>query len=336
MHEARTNPILRELPVPVFGISATTGQSRGNTALVYADAEGGVCTGEPPRLRRRLAGRVRMYEVDTALQSVTVIFTLPSADEALDFSARMHLQWRVYKPEALIQAGLRDAQSVFWPFFQRRMRPISRRFRLERNAELEVELNRSLEDVPFMLDHGIEVASCFVGTSVSDDDAKAFLLDRARTRWGAEQQEAEHQLAMLREEYRARESELQRAAALVTEEHDLLLKKQRMSFYRSAMEDRSLGVLVLQLLEHPADISAVVKLLQGRKTSYLEAARDTLRDMIRNDELSLADLDPVRQRAVDHLHEALESLACDARTQKLMQEFGVEPDDGGSSLRSVS
>lgn len=335
MHEAQTDPVLREMPVPVFGM-ASVWQSRGNTALVFADAQDSACTGEPPRLRRRLAGRVRMYEVDTSLRSVTIIFDLPSADEALYFSARMHLQWRVAKPEAVIRAGLRDAQSVFWPFFQRQLRPIARRFRLEDNAGLEADLNRYLDEAPFSLDHGIEVASCFVSTSVADDDAKAFLLDRAKVRWGLEQQEAEHRLAMLREEYRARESELQRAAARLTEEHDLLLKKQRMSFYQSALEDRSLGVLILQLIEHPADISAVVKLLQGRKQSYLQAARDTLRDMIRNDELSLADLDPVRQRAVDHLHEALESLATDARTQKLMEDLGVEPDGDGPNLRSVS
>jgi hypothetical protein len=137
---------------------------------------------------------------------------------------------------------------------------------------------------------------------------------------------------MLRERHTRTEAELRQQLEQQRAAHDLTLKHQRMSFYRDALADHSLGVVVLQLIEHPEDVKAVAGLLQSRKDGYLKNVWETLNKMIAAHQISMADLDPVRQGAMDHLREALDIMAKDARIGEAVREAVERDPEAGTGL----
>jgi hypothetical protein len=87
--------------------------------------------------------------------------------------------------------------------------------------------------------------------------------------------------------------------------HELGLKRRRMEFYRLLVDQGSAGYLILQLIEHPDDIQAVVSMLQAQHDAHFKKAQDVLTKLIKRELVHSADLDPVREHVVLRLLDAL-------------------------------
>ncbi|GLH96782.1 hypothetical protein Pa4123_20560 [Phytohabitans aurantiacus] len=78
-----------------------------------------------------------------------------------------------------------------------------------------------------------------------------------------------------------------------------------MDFYVKALERDGVGFVILQLIEHPEDISAVISMLERRNDNSFEKARKVISDLMGADLYNPADLDPIRDHALRRLWEAL-------------------------------
>ncbi|MDR7277469.1 hypothetical protein J2S41_004247 [Catenuloplanes atrovinosus] len=349
------NPILRDSAISLLDWVTISRPTRGNTSIVYLDQDGVPHQSRPP-IGRRLTGSFRCFEIDTALHTRLVRWEPPALEEAFRFVGMMHVTWRVFDAAVVSACGVTNAESIFGPFLDQRLRQITRRFSIEECAAAESEVNLDLKAAPFRLDHGIEVSSCCV-TLRLDDRAEKYLAERETIRRNGERARAQHDLALIKDqlataeaelryrletgqaaaahrlamtkhEYAAKEARLKHALEQTMNEHEILLKRKRVQFYRLALEDRNLGLLALQLIEHPGDISAVVRMLRERSDHFFGTAQKMI-SILDNHSGELADYDPMRQQTIQHLQEALAWAAREARTTDDVPTAAndVAPDD---------
>jgi hypothetical protein len=176
-------------------------------------------------------------------------------------------------------------------------------------------MNKRLKKEAGDIDYGIRLSSCTVDLFL-DAEAQQHLAKRYDARRSQERAVEEHTMHVLREQHARKEGELrgalERAAARHTRdleaastEHELALKDLRRTFYRKAVDGGNFGFLVLQLIENPGDIKAVVDMLHTSKDIYYQRARTVIKDLLDNDLVDAADVDPLREHAIGQLREAL-------------------------------
>ena len=318
------NPILDESPLPLLGFGGLGGHSHGHTAFVYlAD----VATAEkadglslrPPALLERLRRQFWRYEIDVAHHPTYVSLELPAEEEAFSFTAKVCFTWTVSNAAAVARYGIKDAKAVIWPFLDQTLRSVSRLYSIERCGSAEKEMNERLKKETGDIEYGIRLSSCAVDLFL-DAEAQQHLAKRYDARRSQERAVEEHTMHVLREQHARKEGELrgamERAAARHTREleaasmeHELALKDQRRTFYRKAVDGGSFGFLVLQLIENPGDIKAVVDMLHTSKDVYYQRARAVIKDLLDNDLVDAADVDPLREHAINQLRAALDIAA---------------------------
>lgn len=104
--------------------------------------------------------------------------------------------------------------------------------------------------------------------------------------------------------------------ALTAEEHaneiqklttarEFALKDQRLRFYRNAVDGGSLDVLVLQLTEHPEDVTTVARILQENNDRHYDRSQRILKDLLDRELMNAADAEPLRQHVIHQLNAAL-------------------------------
>jgi hypothetical protein len=96
-----------------------------------------------------------------------------------------------------------------------------------------------------------------------------------------------------------------RTVESVTNRHNLELKEQRVRFYRDALKGNGYDFVVLQLIEHPGDITAVVDMMQAGKDTYYERTRAVMKDLLDREMVNPADIEPLREHAINQLRAAL-------------------------------
>jgi hypothetical protein len=357
------DPILAEAPLPLFDFPGTGGHSRGHTALVYLPdiavrVPSGTLIDEPPTFRQRLRHRYWRYEVDVAHHTSWVSLELPAAEEAFSFTAKVCFTWTVADPAAVARFGIRDAKAIIWRYLDQLLRGISRQYGIEDSGPAEEEMNRRLQKEPGDLDYGLRMSLLAVNLHL-DAEAQQHLASRVGSRRATEIARDEHQLQVLREQHTLAEArlrgELEQAQAqhkrdmdraraehtadleLANARHsrvvdelitgkELALKKQRLAFYRNALEGNSSDVLVLQLIEHPEDISAVVEMLNsGTEVSY-DRSRKIMQDLLEREMVHAADVESLRQNVVEQLGSALNVAA---------PQGGVKIDTAGATRLAV-
>src|SRR5436309_1826698 len=95
MPQRGRSPIIADEQYSSLNLVGTRTSGGGTTAIVYLNDKGQVTTQNPTLLARSKA-RFHRYEIDMAHHSETLGFTLPSAEEAFKFRARMYLTWTVH------------------------------------------------------------------------------------------------------------------------------------------------------------------------------------------------------------------------------------------------
>jgi thioredoxin-like negative regulator of GroEL len=305
MKQPDLNPILSDDEVALLDFRADRPRW-GNTTVVCLAAGVPASGATAPGMRERWRRPYRRYEIDVAHHPIQYSVALPAAEEAFRFRAIMYMTWAVHDPVCVARLNVRDAKAVFWPFLGQRLRMLSRRFSIEDSALAEAEINNDLKAAPFNLEAGISVAACAVHLGL-DERAEAHLAGRTEARRTRERELADHDLRLLRERHEADQAELHHRLEQLEAEHHLELKKQRVEFYHHALQQDRIGILVLQLIEHPEDISTVVALLDQRHDNSFRKAREVINDLLKADMYNPADLDDIREKTLRRLWEALDT-----------------------------
>lgn len=346
MPTSDNDPIVRDDPISFLDWGTTSRPVRGNTTIVFVGTDG-LPRRDKPSLGERLAGTLRCFEIDTALHAQSIRWYPPASEEAFRFDGLLQIEWRVHDPEAVCIRGIRDARSIFAPFLDQRLRQISRRFSIEECAAAEAEMNVDLKAAPFQLDQGIEIAACAVALR-PDERAEEHLAGQVAVRRDGNRATAEHDLTVLRDRYATDEARLhhaleemraaaehrlaktkeQHAAELESlkqelaqraAEHEIRLKHGQMDFYRMALEDQHLGVLLLHLMQHPNDVSEIGRMMRERSTYAF-----SLIDILNKHQGELSDLDPLRQSTFRLFQETVEELARATGTPAPHQQRGQD------------
>jgi hypothetical protein len=88
-------------------------------------------------------------------------------------------------------------------------------------------------------------------------------------------------------------------------DHETQLKEQRLGFYQKALGEGSHDILVLQLIENPGDMGAVLQLIAAGDDRQYTRSREIFDDLVKNELAGASDVDSLTQHIVDQLREAL-------------------------------
>ncbi len=113
-------------------------------ALVFSTPKGGYEAYPPPARpsRGEIAARryTAVYEVDMGVHPFTETLTLPSDNDAFEFTAEVDLSWQVLDPARFVASGVRDVPALLIGELQQAARPVTRRFAVADSARAEREL----------------------------------------------------------------------------------------------------------------------------------------------------------------------------------------------------
>ena len=111
--------------------------------------------------------------------------------------------------------------------------------------------------------------------------------------------------AMHRLELDKAQAEHAREVERLNTEHETKLKSQRLAFYRDALGGNHHEVMVLQLIENPGDIGAVLNLIEAGTEKHYERSRTVLNDLLANQLANAADVSELTQHTIGELQTAL-------------------------------
>ncbi|MBT3149935.1 hypothetical protein HTV45_03245 [Streptomyces sp. CHD11] len=117
-------------------------------ALVFSTPKGGYEAYPPPTRpnRSEIAARryTAVYEVDMGVHPFTDAFTLPSDNDALEFTAEVDVSWQVLDPGRFVASGIRDVPTMLIGELQQAARPVTRGFAIADSGAAERELLRAV------------------------------------------------------------------------------------------------------------------------------------------------------------------------------------------------
>ncbi|RSM38060.1 hypothetical protein DMB66_59235, partial [Actinoplanes sp. ATCC 53533] len=264
------DPIVGVSVLPLLAFDAPASRAAGHTTLVHlsrsVSGHPAVRVGTPPPLRERVKRRYWRYEVDTAMHATSLSLTLPAAEETFVFTARINLTWVVSDPASIVLSGIRDFRPIIWGYLDHLLRGISRRHGIETSGSAEQDMSDCLERKIRDIGQGLRLN--LLSVNVLCDEAAgrhmAARIDSERTKelallQGALERGQEEHRSLVERTRAEHAHQLDAMAA----RHELALKNQRVSFYRTAVAEGGYNVVMLHLLDHPDDIKTVVDMLHA-------------------------------------------------------------------------
>ncbi|MGN7142290.1 hypothetical protein, partial [Streptomyces pseudogriseolus] len=142
-HTRLTDPVITVRQLSRFELSLKH-VVRIDHALVFSTPKGGYEAYPPPARpsRGEIAARryTAVYEVDMGVHPFTETLTLPSDNDAFEFTAEVDLTWQVLDPARFVASGIRDVPALLIGELQQAARPVTRRFAVADSARAEREL----------------------------------------------------------------------------------------------------------------------------------------------------------------------------------------------------
>ncbi|MBB2943625.1 hypothetical protein FB565_003354 [Actinoplanes lutulentus] len=298
------DPIIRETLTPVlsFGTEPT---SRGNVVIVYRCAGNETPRRSVPSFGTRLRTAIWQYEVDSANHPIPMTLRLPAKEEAFFFTVMVALVWAVSDAVELVRSGVRDVKPIIWGTLDPVLRAVSRQHSIEDSGQAEADMVKALEKETGDIKYGLRMV--FLSVNVRPDSAaERYLAEREGSRRAGELARDEHRLQMLREGHVHELNELSGRLERARADHEIALKSQRADFYRTALRGDNYDFVVLQLIEHPEDITGVVEMLNSGKERFFDKARMVITDLLKGNLVNAADMDPLREDAINQLRTALD------------------------------
>jgi hypothetical protein len=126
---------------------------------------------------------------------------------------------------------------------------------------------------------------------------------------GAHQRDLEEVQAMHRRNLDASQAEHAREVERLNTDHETKLKTQRLAFYRDALGGGNHDAMVLQLIENPGDIGAVLRLIEAGDDKHYMRSREILDNLLSHQLANAADVDGLTQHTIGELRTALSAAA---------------------------
>jgi hypothetical protein len=151
-------------------------------------------------------------------------------------------------------------------------------------------------------------------------------LQQTQAEWKGrlEQAQAQHQRdlemaqATHRRELDSAQADHARQIEQLNIDHETKIKDQRLAFYRNALGGGNHDVMVLQLIENPGDIGAVLRLIDAANDKHYLRSREILDNLLQHHLANASDVDGLTQHTIDQLRTALSAAA--PRTSTVIEE----------------
>ncbi|MEH0423846.1 hypothetical protein [Streptomyces sp. B21-083] len=339
-HTQLIDPVLTVRQLSRFELSLKS-TVRIDHALVFSTAKGGYEAYLPPRrpTRSDIAARhyTAVYEVDMGVHPFSGTLTLPSDNDAFEFSAELDLSWQVIDPARFVGSGHRDVPGLLIGELQRAARPVSRRFPIADSAAAEGELlqainvlgplgapaglqttwtlrlRRDQENIDHQrrlqaIDHSateqVRVAQRGSEIDVEVDRRNraqdALQIERSMS-YGAQQQHLALQQQRWDYEQAALQSSQQHQLSIQQGYQELELQQieaKKIAFYQYHLQQGGVQAWALHLSQHPEDSRLVMTSMREDQLRMIQAQMDLVKDLLHGDTAEKFELEGPKQLAL--------------------------------------
>ena len=290
-HSALTDPVVTVRQLPRFGIGKD--YSRIDNALVFTTHKGAHEVFLPPHRPPRSALRrySAVYEVNMGVQAFSTSLLLPSDDDAFEFAADLETTWQVTAPERFVTSGEWDVPALLTRRFEEMMRPVGRRFPIDRAADAE---HGVYQEVAASAPPGQEIGLRVSWNVRLKPDADAIAHRRAlrSLRYSNEHLDPSHEL-VLREERLTAQREIARAEhehrlAMLRSGHEAELRKaedETVRFYQELLRDRGITAWALHLAHNAEERQTVLRNLREEQAKLIQKQAEVALQVLKADGL---------------------------------------------------
>jgi hypothetical protein len=134
------------------------------------------------------------------------------------------------------------------------------------------------------------------------------------------QRDLEQAQAVHRRELDARQADHIREIEQLNTDHETRLKGQRLAFYRNALSGGNHDVMVLQLIENPGDIEAVLRLIEAGSDKHYVRSREVLDNLLEHHLANAADVNQLTEHTIEELRTALSAVSPSPRSSTVIEE----------------
>jgi len=328
-HARLIDPVLTVRQLSRFDLSLKH-VVRIDHALVFATPKGGYETFLPPRRPARgeiMASRyTAVYEVDMGVHPFTDTLTLPSDNDAFEFTAEADVSWQVLDPARFVASGIRDVPGLLLGELQQTARPVTRRFAIADSAAAETELLKAVQLVgPLGAPAGLQVTWTLRlrrDRANIDHQQRLQAIDHSaaeqiRTaqqgmRVDVEMDQRFRQQDALQVgralDYGRQQQELllqqqrwQHEQALLQGRHQLELQQieaQKIQFYQWHLQQGGVQAWALHLAQHPEDSRLVMSSMREDQLRMIQAQMDLVKELLGGEGAERFELEGPKQLAL--------------------------------------
>ncbi len=299
-------------------------------ALVFSTPKGGYEAYPPPARpsRGEIAARryTAVYEVDMGVRPFTETLTLPSDNDAFEFTAEVDVTWQVLDPARFVACGVRDVPALLIGELQQAARPVTRRFSVEDSARAERELlnavtvvgplgapaglqvtwtlrlrrdqanidhQRRIQQIGHSAEEQIHAAQEGMRVDVAMDERhrQQDALQSARSlEYGRQQQE----LAMQQHRWQHEQAMLQGQQMLEMQQ----IEAKKIEFYQWHLSQGGVQAWALHLAQHPEDSQLVMSSLREDQLRMIQAQMELVKELLGGEGAEKFELEGPKQLAL--------------------------------------
>ncbi|CAL9462615.1 MULTISPECIES: hypothetical protein [Streptomyces] len=328
-HTRLTDPVLTVRQLSRFELSLKH-VVRIDHALVFSTPKGNYEAYPPPARpsRAEIAARryTAVYEVDMGVHPFTETLTLPSDNDAFEFTAEVDVTWQVLDPARFVACGVRDVPTLLIGELQQAARPVTRRFAVEDSARAERELldavtvigplgapaglqvswtlrlrrdqadiehQRRLQQIGHSAEEQIHAAQEGMRVDVAMDERhrRQDALQSARSlEYGRQQQE----LAMQQHRWQHEQAMLQGRQSLEMQQ----IEAQKIEFYQWHLSQGGVHSWALHLAQHPEDSHLVMNSMREDQLRMIQAQMELVKELLGGEGAEKFELEGPKQLAL--------------------------------------
>ncbi|MGW1726960.1 hypothetical protein ACWCQK_29055 [Streptomyces sp. NPDC002306] len=335
-HTQIVDPVLTVRQLSRFEFSLKS-YVRIDHALVFATAKGGYEAYLPPRRPTRgdIAANhyTAVYEVDMGVHPYTSDLTLPSDNDAFEFTAVVDLSWQVLDPVRFVASGHRDVPGLLLNELQQAARPITRRFGIADSAATEVELLERMNLLgPLGAPAGLQVTWTLrlrrdqaniehelrkqaIDHSAAEQVRAArrgmeidVEVDRRGRQGDALQIERALQYGDQQQELLLQQQRWQHAQALLAGHQQLELQQleaQKIDFYQYHLQQGGVHSWALHLAQHPEDSALVMTSMREDQLRMIQSQMELVKQLLSGDGAENWELEGPKQLALRTVNDIL-------------------------------
>ncbi|WP_198602494.1 hypothetical protein [Streptomyces sp. DH-12] len=299
-------------------------------ALVFSTPKGGYEAYPPPARpsRSEIAARryTAVYEVDMGIHPFTETLTLPSDNDAFEFTAEVDVSWQVLDPARFVASGVRDVPALLIGELQQAARPVTRRFAVDDSARAERELLNAVTVVgPLGAPAGLQVTWTLrlrrdqadidhqrrlqqIGHSAQEQvhaaqegmrvdaamDERHRQQDALQTARFLEYGRQQQELAMQQHRWQHEQAMLQGEQMLELQR----VEAKKIEFYQWHLSQGGVHAWALHLAQHPEDSRLVMNSMREDQLRMIQAQMELVKELLGGEGAEKFELEGPKQLAL--------------------------------------